>query len=53
MGCGCPLRDEVGQGGHLVGTRQTVMQIVGDVDAEFGRRLRDGAEDVPGREARL
>ncbi len=47
------LGDEGGQGGHLVGARQAVVQIVGDVDAELGRRLRDRAEDVPGREARL
>jgi len=47
------LGDEGGQGGHLVGARQAVVQIVGDVDAELGRRLRDRAEDVPGRDARL
>ena len=40
VGFGHPLCDEGSQGGHLVGAGEAVMQIVGDVDAKFGRRLR-------------
>ena len=47
------LGDEGGQGGHAIGTGETVVQIVGDVDAELGRCLGDRAEDVPGGDARL
>ncbi len=53
VGLSHALDDEVSQGGHPVGTGETVMQIVGDVDAELGRGLGDGAEDVPRRDARL
>jgi len=53
VGLSHALGDESGQGEHPIGARQTVMQIVDDVDAELGRRLRDGAEDVPSRDARL
>ncbi len=52
VGLSRALGDEGGQGGHPIGARQAVVQIVGDVDAEFGRRLHDGADDVPGRDAR-
>jgi len=53
VGLSRALGDEGGQGGHPIGARQTVVQIVGDVDAELGRCLRESAEDVPGREARV
>ena len=35
----------------MVGAREAVVQIARHSDAELGRRLCDGAEDVPGRDA--
>ncbi len=53
VGLSRALGDEGGQGGHLIGAREAVVQIVRDVDAELGRRLGDRAEDVPRRDAHL